>query len=131
MTPTRPYLVRAVFEWILDNHCTPYLAVNTTIKGVDVPPEHISDGKIILNLSPSATMNMLIVNDSISFDARFSGVSRNLFIPMSAVLGIYAKENGEGMAFQPDEYEFVDEPSDLPPSPPSKPSGRPSLKVVK
>lgn len=129
MTPTRPYFVRAVFEWLLDNNCTPYLAVNTTIAGVDVPPEHISEGKIILNLSPSATAGMNIANDAISFNARFSGVSRRLYIPMNAVLGIYAQENGEGMAFEPAEYDGQEPPEPTAPEPKSSP--RPSLRVVK
>ena len=128
MTPTRPYFLRAVYEWIVDNDCTPYMAVNATIPSVQVPSEHVVDGKIILNLSPGAIANLHISNESVEFGARFSGVARNIFVPMSAVLGVYAKENGQGMAFPLDEYDdVIVEPDPEPP----KPTGRPTLKVVK
>lgn len=127
MTPTRPYFLRAIYEWIVDNDCTPYLAVNATIAGVQVPSEHIVDGKIILNLSPGAIVNLHMSNSAIEFSARFSGVARNIYVPISAVLGVYAKENGQGMAFPADEYDdaVVTEPE------PPKPTGRPTLKIVK
>lgn len=127
MTPTRPYFVRAVYEWILDNNCTPYIAVNATLPNVQVPSEHIIDGKIILNLDTSAIAALHMSNEAVEFSARFSGVARAIYIPMDAVLGIYAKENGQGMAFTVDEYDNdeFEEPD------PPKPSGRPSLKVVK
>lgn len=122
--------MRAVYEWIVDNDCTPYLAVNTTVPAVEVPTEHIVDGKIILNLSPAAIANLLISNESIQFSARFAGVARNIHVPMRAILGIYAKENGQGMAFPEDEYVDGEDNNQEPPEPP-RPSGRPSLKVVK
>lgn len=130
MTPTRPYLLRAVYEWIVDNDCTPYIAVNAQMPSVQVPTEHIVDGRIILNLAPAAIVGLNISNEFIEFSARFSGVARNIYIPIRAVLGIYAKENGQGMAFPEEEY--VDEAVDLEPDPePPRPAGRPTLKVVK
>lgn len=108
MTPTRPYLIRAMYEWIEDNKLTAYLAVDVTFDGVMVPMEHVKDGQIVLNMASIATHKMLIANDAISFSARFGGVSRNLYIPMQAVLGIYAKQNGQGMFFDPQEYVDVD-----------------------
>lgn len=107
-TPTRPYMVRAIYEWIEDNKLTPYLLVDATLDNVMVPIEHIKDGQIVLNISSSATHKMLMANDAISFSARFGGVSRNLYVPLPAVLGIYAKQNGQGLFFDAGEYEGVD-----------------------
>ena len=104
LTPTRPYMVRALYEWLEDNLLTPYVMVDATQPNVDVPTEHINDGKIVLNIASQATGNLKIDNDYISFNARFGGVSRELWVPMSAVLGIYAKENSQGMFFDPNEY---------------------------
>lgn len=102
MTSSRPYLMRALYEWILDNDCTPYILVNALGDAVDVPPEHVKDGQIILNISPAAVQNLLIDNDSVQFDGRFAGVARPVFMPIGAVLGIYARENGQGMIFDPE-----------------------------
>lgn len=127
MNSSRPYLIRAINEWILDNALTPYMLVNAELTGVDVPRQHVDAGKIVLNINPQAITNLLISNDHVEFSARFSGTPMLVYIPMAAVLAIYAKENGRGMMFNEDE--------DLPPptSPPDAPrgSGRPSLKVVK
>lgn len=128
MTPQKPYLVRAIYEWILDNHCTPYLLVNTRIEGVTVPVEYIKDHRIVLNLAPDAIHQLQMDNEWISFSARFSGKPMDLFIPISAVQAIYGKENNEGMYFPED--------SPLPPSEPTKPKpapggNKPSLKIVK
>lgn len=103
-TPTRPYMTRAIYQWIEDNHLTPYLVVDATFANVMVPMEHVKDGQIVLNISSSATHKMSMANDAISFSARFGGVSRNLYIPFPAVLGIYAKQNGQGMFFDASEY---------------------------
>jgi len=129
VTPLKPYLVRALHEWILENGYTPYILVDTTIEGVTVPKDYISDNKIILNAHPDAIKNWYLENDALSFSARFSGKEENIFVPINAVLATYAKENGKGMIF--DEH-FED---DLPPEPsdvitPTK-SKRPTLKVVK
>lgn len=103
-SPTRPYITRALFEWIEDNNLTPYLHVDATFNHVMVPTEHVKDGQIVLNISSSATHQLIMSNDAIQFSARFGGVSRNLFIPFQAVMGIYAKEDGQGMFFDPSEY---------------------------
>lgn len=101
MTPRRPYLIRALYEWILDNDCTPYLLVNALDHSVQVPTEHVKDGQIVLNISPIAVQSLTISNESVEFQGRFAGVPRGVFVPVSAVMGIYAKENGQGMLFDP------------------------------
>lgn len=104
LTPTRPYLVRAIYQWLEDNLLTPYLMVDTSQPNVSVPTEYIQDNRIVLNIASRATGNLQINNDYIHFNARFGGVSRKLWIPMPAVMGIYAKENSQGMFFDPNEY---------------------------
>lgn len=98
-TPTTPYLIRAIFEWCCDNGLTPYIAVKVD-EHTRVPPEYVKNGEIVLNLSPDATRNLKIGNELIQFSARFAGVSRELSVPISAVAGIFAKETGQGLAFQ-------------------------------
>ena len=107
LTPTRPYLTRALYEWICDNQLTPYLLVDATQNGTMVPVQYIQDGQIVLNIAPHATHALHMSNERITFSARFGGVSQNLYIPFSAVLGIYARENGQGMFFDPQEYEGI------------------------
>ena len=107
LTPTRPYLTRALYEWICDNQLTPYLLVDATQNGTMVPVQYIQDGQIVLNIAPHATHALHMSNETITFSARFGGVSQNLHIPFSAVLGIYARENGQGMFFDPQEYEGI------------------------
>ena len=132
MTPTRPYFVRAVYEWILDNDLTPYLMVNANYKNAQVPVEYVSDGRIVLNLAPSAIRNLHLGNDQVSFSARFGGQPRNVFVPVGAVLGVYAKENGKGMFFDENEIPPPEPDSDdVGDSKRPKPEGRPSLKVIK
>ncbi len=135
MTSTKPYLVRAFNEWILDNQLTPYLLINAEHPKVFVPKEYVQDGKIVFNITPGIVSTLSITNEVIEFDARFSGKQRHVYAPMSAVLAIYAKENGRGMVFEPEE-ETEDETGSTtspPPtsddSPPKK--GKPSLKVIK
>ncbi|UUS60244.1 MULTISPECIES: ClpXP protease specificity-enhancing factor [unclassified Acinetobacter] len=106
-TPTRPYLTRALYEWICENQLTPYLLVDATQNGTMVPVQYIQDGQIVLNIAPHATHALHMSNETITFSARFGGVSQNLYIPFSAVLGIYARENGQGMFFDPQEYEGI------------------------
>ncbi len=129
MTPLKPYLVRTLHKWIIDNGLTPYLLVDAKFDGVEVPTAYISDDKIILNTHPGAVHDWLMGGDAISFSARFSGRSENLYIPINAVLAAYAKENGKGMIF---DERFEDE---VPPEPDdSKPtikSTKPVLKIVK
>jgi stringent starvation protein B len=134
LPPKRPYLLRALHQWMIDNNQTPYLVVDAAHAGVVVPEEHVQEGRITLNLSYSATSNLAMGNDEICFDARFGGVARRVFIPMPAVLGIYARESGEGLVFPPDEYQAAADadPGKPDPDPPDPPSPRrPSLKVVK
>ena len=100
-TPKRPYLLRAYYDWLLDNSYTPYLVVDATYYGVDVPQEYVKDGQIVLNLSANATGNLALTNDFIQFNARFRGVAQDIYIPMGAALAIYARENGDGVMFEP------------------------------
>lgn len=139
MTSSRPYLVRAFNEWILDNDCTPYIVVDAGVQGVQVPTEHVANGQIVLNISPGAVRGLVIGNGALEFSARFGGVPMQVFIPLQAVMAVYAKENGEGMV-------FGSEPGSPDPEGPGgkdtdssgdggqsgeRPSGRPTLKVVK
>lgn len=125
MTSNRPYLLRALYEWITDNGLTPHVLVNAQIPGVDVPPASVKEGKVVLNIAARATEHLQLENDQISFKARFSGSPYEIMIPMSAVIAIYAQENGQGMMFAGD---------DSPPPPADDESDTPSrshLKVVK
>lgn len=99
MTSNIPYILRAYNDWILDNLCTPYLLVNTADDAVCVPTEHAKNGQIVLNISPVASDSLLIDDEGVSFKARFSGVAREIYVPMGSILAIYARENGRGMAF--------------------------------
>ena len=130
MSPSRPYLMRALYEWIQDNEFTPYVLVDANIYGVQVPMEHVNDGQIVLNINASAVRDLLIDNQGLSFSARFSGVTQNIYVPIVAVLAIYAKENGEGMVFG-NEAGAPDPDDTPPPKKEERPTGRPSLSVVK
>ncbi|MCX7121445.1 MAG: ClpXP protease specificity-enhancing factor [Gammaproteobacteria bacterium] len=127
MTPNRPYFLRALNEWIIANGMTPHLMVDATKNGVSVPQQFVKDGKIVLNIAPDAIINLSMTNDWVNFDARFSGVTHRIRLPIMAVTAIYAVENGRGMVFEHEEFE------ETPPenSAAEKPSGRPSLKVIK
>jgi stringent starvation protein B len=129
-------------EWMTDNGYTPHLVVDARREGVHVPPQHVQDGKIILNVSHSATRGLSLGNDAVSFETRFGGVSQRLDIPVDAVLGIYARETGQGMIFGEDDTPPPAGPPGSDPQPPttsSQPSGsnrgagrKPAkLKVVK
>ena len=107
LTPTRPYLARAIYEWICDNNLTPYLLVDATQPNTMVPEQFIQDGQIVLNIVPHAVHKLTMSNDAITFSARFGGVSRDIYVPLNAVLGIYARENGQGLFFDPNEYEGI------------------------
>lgn len=98
----RPYLVRAMHEWMDDSGHTPYIVIDPTVDGVSVPKEHVKDGKIILNIGETAAHNLKLSNNSVSFRTRFEGVPYDVWAPMSAVLGIYARETGQGMIFSHD-----------------------------
>ena len=103
MTSNKPYLIRALNEWILDNQMTPLLLVNANVKGVAVPEQHVKDGKIVLNVAPSAVQEITFEDEGIYFSARFSGQPCLINIPINAVLAIYARENGRGMMFAGEE----------------------------
>ena len=104
LTPTHPYLARAIYEWICDNQLTPYLLVDATKPHTDVPVQFVQDGQIVLNIAPHSVHQLMMTNEAITFSARFSGVSREIYVPLSAVLGVYARENGQGLFFDPAEY---------------------------
>ncbi len=102
MSSSRPHIVRALYDWIIENGCTPYILVNAFADDVEVPQEHVKDGQIILNISPSAVQSLFIRSEAIDFDGRFAGIPKRVYVPISAVMGIYAKENGQGMIFDPE-----------------------------
>jgi len=130
MTSNKPYLIRAIYDWIVDNNLTPHILVNAEYPGVQVPQEHVNNGRIVLNISPQACRGLHLENDRIVFTARFSGVTIQIFVIPAAVFAIYAKENGRGM-------EFGDEYNEPPPSDPPvsssnvKGRGKPALTLVK
>jgi len=146
-TSNKPYLLRAIYEWVLDNDATPHVLISAIDSRVDVPQQFVENDKIILNISPSAANNMLIDNDGISFSARFGGKPFTIYSPMGSVLALYASETGEGMSFEEEIFDGTppDGPDDQPPSPKPVPDSnlsslkqasnktkkRPTLKVVK
>jgi len=126
MTPLKPYLIRSIYEWINDNDLTPHLLVNAEHPGVNLPTDFVEDGRIVLNIRPQAVQGLSLGNDSIDFNARFSGRATHIHTPIQAVLAIYAKENGRGMVFDPETDD------DTPPSPePAPKTKKPQLRVVK
>lgn len=100
LTSTRPYLLRAIHEWLSDNGQTPLIVVDAGMADVKVPETYINDGRIVLNIDWSATRNLQLGNESISFEARFGGVSHHVDVPLVAVQGIYSRESGQGMLFE-------------------------------
>ena len=126
MTSSRPYLIRALYQWIVDNGVTPYILVDALVEGVDVPAQYIQDNKIVLNIAPIAVQGLTLGDDLITFSARFSGQSVGLCVPTEAVMAIYARENGQGMMFN-DEPGSPEPPDDSPP----EDDKRPSLHIVK
>ncbi|MFS2221329.1 ClpXP protease specificity-enhancing factor [Pantoea sp. B65] len=158
LTARRPYLLRAFYEWLLDNQLTPHLVVDINLPGVMVPLEYARDGQIVLNIAPRAVGNLELGNDEVRFNARFGGVPRQVTVPLNAVLAIYARENGAGTMFEPEpayeggEHSFMaeqdepdtvmsvidgDRPDDAsgdgnnPDDDPPPRGGRPALRVVK
>jgi len=134
MISNRPYLIRALYEWIVDNNLTPHMLVDTAHDSVEVPRAFVENGRIILNVSPEATHSLVLGNDAITFNARFSGTAMDVHVPVSSVLAIYARENGQGMM-------FGEQDDETPPDPEPGKSGdksagpsqvkRPNLKIVK
>ncbi|EJL6395326.1 ClpXP protease specificity-enhancing factor [Vibrio navarrensis] len=157
MTARRPYMLRAFYDWLVDNDLTPHLVVQATMPGVRVPLEFVQDGQIILNIAPRAVGQLELGNEAISFHARFSGRPHSVIVPLHAVLAIYARENGAGTMFEPEEAytnvtgeieeEWLDDVDDSELSlddldsdtastensnaEPTRPKGKPSLRVVK
>jgi stringent starvation protein B len=134
-TSTKPYLLRAIHEWCVDNGYTPYISV-VVDAGTRVPMEYVRDGEIVLNIGPLATTKLRMGNELIEFSARFSGTARELSIPIASVAAIYAKENGQGMSFESDRDETQESGAAAAEKPrppePTKPSGgRPALRRVK
>ena len=124
--PKRPYLLRAMHEWMTDNGLTPHVVVDASAAGVDVPQRYVSDGKIILNVGYSATLGLQLGTDALRFKTRFGGVAYDVEIPVMAVLGIYAQETGQGMIFT--EEEVPAEPDE---DEPEAKKRTPDLKVIK
>ncbi|MAM87322.1 ClpXP protease specificity-enhancing factor [Allohahella sp. A8] len=141
MTPSRPYLLRALNEWILDNDLTPFIVVDASLPGVDVPRDFVSNGQIVLNISPGAVRSLLIDDETLEFTARFGGVPRLVSVPIVAIVAVYAKENGQGMVFGSEPGGSPDDAPDKGPKKAKKSSkssaekpkaaDRPSLKIVK
>jgi stringent starvation protein B len=134
LKPRRPYLLRALHEWISDSGETPHIVVDAAAEGVVVPRQYVKDGKIVLNVSFTATQVLKLGNEAVSFEARFSGTSFAVYVPVRAVLGIYARETGQGMIFP--EGDADPDPTDTPPATPASTSTapaskRPKLQVVK
>jgi stringent starvation protein B len=120
--------MRALYEWIVDNECTPYVLVDASMADVMVPQQFVKENQIVLNISPDAVVDLNISNQAVAFNGRFGGVATDVFVPISAVVGIYARENGQGMVFDPEEA--AEPPDDTPPDP-EKAEKRPALKIVK
>lgn len=159
MTPRRPYMLRAFYDWLVENDLTPHIVVDAVLPGVRVPQEFIQDGQIILNVAPRAVGQLELGNDAITFHARFGGKPHSVIVPMYAVQAIYARENGAGTMFEPEDgYDSIDEVEEPSPAPivglsmasdfqvdeeatlnsepdgddePPRTKGRPSLRVVK
>jgi len=125
MNSSVPYLLRAINEWILDNGCTPYLILDAAVNDTSVPMDYVKDGQIVLNISTTAIRDLVIGDDHVAFSGRFGGVPHEIYAPMAAVMGIVAKENGEGMWFPREESDPE------PPPTPMKKKGPPRLKVIK
>lgn len=135
MTPNRPYLIRAFYDWIVDNELTPHLVIDAEKPNVFVPKEHVEEGRIVLNVAPIAVNELVLGNDLVEFDARFEGEVRHISAPCSAVVAIYASENGRGMVFTDEENELEEEGGEggaksktVAPLPKGK---KPHLKIVK
>lgn len=153
MTPRRPYMLRAFYEWLVDNELTPHLVVDATLNGVRVPTEFIQDGQIILNVAPRAVGNLELGNDCVSFNARFGGKPHSVLVPVYAVQAIYARENGAGTMFEQEEAYRLDSDEELAlldddnevglsvahdsdddgvdETPPPRAKGKPSLRIIK
>lgn len=137
MTSSKPYLLRALYEWIADNNYTPQILVNTVFKGVSVPSQFLKQDSIVLNISPNAVRKLLINEEGIEFDARFGGMIRHIYIPLGAIESIFAQENERGMMFEPEFEDEIDEGGENEGDDGESggqerpPRGKPNLKIVK
>ena len=134
MSSSRPYLIRAMYEWMLDNATTPHLLVDASAGDVQVPQQYVRDGKIVLNIGPTAVKGLVLGNDAIRFEARFGGQPMAVDIPVGRVLSIYTRETGEGMMFESEGPPPPDQdqgPGGTERRAPGGGKGRPNLKVVK
>lgn len=140
MTSSRPYMLRALYEWIVDNDCTPHIVVNANMDGVSVPQQYVnSAGEIVLNISPGAVQSLSLDLEATTFSARFGGVPHDIYVPSHAILGIYARENGRGMMFDQEQTPEPPEPDGGPkapklkeaPSTKSDAGKKPGLRLVK
>jgi stringent starvation protein B len=127
MTSLKPYLIRSIYEWVIDNNLTPHLLADAEYEGAVVPEQFVEDGKIVLNVRPAAIQGLILGNEMIEFSARFSGNPMHIMLPVKAVMAIYAKENGKGMIFDQED----DDNNDTPPTPDKKSTGKPQLRIVK
>ena len=135
MLVQRPYLLRAFFDWIVDSECTPHIIVDATQSGVEVPLQFVEDGKIVLNIAPCSVVEFSMDDDAVAFNARFSGQPMQVYVPLYAIEGIYARENGAGTMF-PEEpaYKALENKTPLPivtDTDSEKSAKRPTLTVVK
>ena len=126
MTSSRPYLIRALYDWLVDNGLTPYIMVDANYPEVSVPQQFVNDGKIILNIAPSAVAALAMGNHVVEFKARFSGISHHIVVPVMAISAIYSYENGRGMVFNEEDGDSDGGHDGSPP--PAPPSGTPSSK---
>ena len=138
MTSSRPYLLRAMYDWISDNGLTPHVLLDATVAGVQVPPHTVKDGQVVLNIAMRAVAHLDLGDQRVHFQARFGGVSQAVSFPVSAVLAIYARENGQGMMFSaqdeaevPDSAPEVDESAEDGSGPGKPRRGAPHLRVIK
>ena len=130
MTPSKPYVVRAIYDWIVDNSCTPHVLIDAQSEGVVVPLDYVTEGQIVLNISPTAVVSLNLGNDAIAFSGRFGGVPMDVFLPLDSVLGIYARENGQGMIFEDDDDLDGSNPHPEPDPISPRSARKPSLKLV-
>ncbi|HAI59388.1 MAG TPA: ClpXP protease specificity-enhancing factor [Xanthomonadaceae bacterium] len=133
MTSNRPYLLRAMHEWIVDNGMTPYLLVDAAAEGLQVPSSAVKDGRVVLNIASRAVANLQLGNRDVSFMARFAGVSHTVVVPLAAVLAVYAQETGQGMGLPPDEGEVAppQDPGAGPAAGPEPPKRGGHLRIIK
>lgn len=134
MKPARPYIIRALYEWMLDTDKTPYLLVDATVAGSMIPTQFVEDGRIVLNISPNAVVSLEMNNNAVSFNARFAGKPMEVYVPMGAVLALYAREDGQGMGFGMEPgAEYYEEPEEIEAekAPPAEQAVKPKAKTEK